>query len=152
MLVIVDDSKEVEAALLFCGSRIAHSSGVIVLLNVIEPQDFQTWMGVQALHIEEESNKAKARFRLLRRKLNQAGFESVVTEEVIRQGVLTEEITKLIDEDQDIGIMVLGAAVDAKGPGPLVSSLAAGNRAGTFPIPITIVPGDLTLEELQALA
>lgn len=152
MLVIMDDSPEVEAALFFCASRIAHSSGVIVMLQVIEPQDFQTWMGVQQLHVEEESNKAKARFRLYRRKLNQAGYEHVTTEEVIRQGVLTDEITKLIDEDQDIGIMVLGAAVDAKGPGPLVSSLAAGNRAGTFPIPITIVPGDLTQEELQALA
>lgn len=152
MLVIVDDSKEVEAALFFCASRIAHSSGVIVMLQIIEPQDFQTWMGVQQLHVEEETNTAKARARLLRRKLNQAGFENVVTEEVIREGVLTEEITKLIDEDEDIGIMVLGASVDAKGPGPLVSSLAAGNLAGTFPIPITIVPGDLTPEELQALA
>jgi hypothetical protein len=109
-------------------------------------------MGVQQLYVDEETNKAKARFRLFRRKLNQTGFENVVTEEVIRQGVLVDELTKLIAEDQDIGIMVLGAAVDAKGPGPLVSSLAAGNRAGTFPIPITIVPGDLALEELQALA
>ena len=127
-------------------------SGVIVLLQVIEPQDFQTWMGVQQLHIEEETNKAKARFRLLRRKLGQSGFDNVACEEVIRQGSLSEEITKMIDEDKDIGIMVLGAAVDAKGPGPLVSSLASGNLAGTFPIPITIVPGDLTIEELQALA
>ncbi len=152
MLVIIDDSTEVEAALFFCASRIAHSSGVIVMLHVIEPQDFQTWMGVQQLHVEEETNKAKARFRLMRRKLAQSGFDHVAVEEVILQGKLTDEITRLIAEDQDIGIMVLGAAVDAKGPGPLVSSLAAGNRAGTFPIPITIVPGDLTLEELQALA
>ncbi len=152
MLVIVDESTEVEAALMYCASRIAHTSGVIVLLNVIEPQDFQTWMGVQKLHVEEETNKAKARFRLFRRKLNQAGFEHVVTEEVVREGVITDEIARLIDEDPDIGILVLGAAVDAKGPGPLVSSLAAGNHAGTFPIPITIVPGDLTLDELRALA
>lgn len=152
MLVIVDESQEVEAALFFCASRIAHSSGVMVMLNVIQREDFPSWMGVQQVHIEEETNKAKARFRLLRRKLNQAGFEHVAIEEVIREGKTTEEITKLIAEDQDIGILVLGAAVSTKGPGPLVSSLAAGNRAGTFPIPITIVPGDLTLDELQALA
>ncbi len=152
MLVVIDDSQEVEAALTFCASRIAHSSGAIVMLYVIEPQDFQTWIGVSQLHTEEETNKAKARFRLLRRKLNQSGYEHVVTEEVVREGQLTEEIVKLIDEDEDIGIFVLGAAVDAKGPGPLVSSLAAGNRAGTFPIPITIVPGGLSQEELQALA
>ena len=154
MLVVVDDSQEVEAALFFCASRIAHSSGVIVMLHVIEPQDFQTWMGVRQLHIEEQTNTAKARFRLLRRKLGLAGYDTdkVPVEEVLREGVLTEEITKLIEADPDIGIMVLGAAVDPKGPGPLVSSMAAGNRAGNFPIPITIVPGGLTPEELQALA
>lgn len=152
MLVIIDDSQEVEAALFFCASRIAHSAGSIVMLNVIEPQDFQTWMGVRQLHIEEETNKAKARFRLFRRKLNQAGFEHVAAEEVVREGSVTDEIVNLIDEDEDIGILVLGAAVDAKGPGPLITSLTSGSKAGTFSIPITIVPGGLTLEELQALA
>lgn len=152
MLVITDDSQEVEAAVFFCASRIAHSSGIIVMLNIIDTQDFSTWMGVQQLHVEEETNKAKARFRLLRRKLNQAGFEHVQTEEIIREGKITEVISQLIAEDQDIGIMVLGAAVDSKGPGPLVASFASGTRAGTFPIPITIVPGGLSLDELRALA
>ena len=47
---------------------------------------------------------------------------------------------------------MLGAATDAKGPGPLVSSLAAGKSAGGFPIPITIVPGNLSLDDIKALA
>jgi hypothetical protein len=33
-----------------------------------------------------------------------------------------------------------------------VSSLAAGRAAGTFPIPITIVPGNLALEDILTLA
>jgi nucleotide-binding universal stress UspA family protein len=152
LLVIVDESPEVEAALFYCASRIVHTSGNIILLYVIEPQDFQHWMGVKQVQIEEETNKAKALFRLFRRKLNNAGFESVATEEVIREGKKDEEIVKLIEEDEDIAVLVLGAATDAKGPGPLVSTLAAGKTAGTFPIPITIVPGDLTLEEVKALA
>jgi len=151
LLVIVDESTEVEAALYYCASRIAHTSGTIILLYVIEPQDFQHWMGVKQVHIEEETNKAKALFRLFRRKLNNVGFESVATEEVIREGKKDEEIVKLIDEDEDVAVLVLGAATDAKGPGPLVSTLA-GKTSGTFPIPITIVPGDLTLEEVRALA
>ena len=48
--------------------------------------------------------------------------------------------------------MILGASTDTKGPGPLVSSLATGKLAGTFPIPIVIVPGNLTLDELEAMA
>jgi len=151
-LVIVDDLPEVEAALYYAASRIGHSSGQIVMLYVIEPQDYQHWMGVRQVQLEEETNKAKAVFRLYRRKLNNSGFDSIASEEVIREGKKADEILKLIDDDEDIAVMVLGAAVDAKGPGPLVSSLAAGKIAGTFPIPITIVPGNLSLEDLTALA
>jgi nucleotide-binding universal stress UspA family protein len=152
LLVIVDESPEVEAALYYSASRIIHTSGTLTLLYLIEPQDFQHWIGVKQVQIEEETNKAKALFRLFRRKLNNAGFESVTTEEVIREGRKDEEIVKLIEEDEDVAVLVLGAATDAKGPGPLVSSLAAGKAAGTFPIPITIVPGDLALDEVKALA
>lgn len=152
MLVVADESPEVDVALFFCASRIRHTSGLITLLYVIEPQDYQHWMGVRQAHIEEETTKAKALFRLFRRKLNNAGFENVETEEVLREGKKPEEILKVIEEDEDIAILVLGAATDAKGPGPLVSSLAAGKVAGTFPIPITIVPGNLTLEDVKALA
>jgi len=151
-LLIVDDSAEVESALYFAASRIEHSGGVITMCYVIQPQAFQHWMGVRQVQLEEESNTARALFRLFRRKLNLAGFESVDTEEVIREGTKAEEIIKLIDEDEDIALLVLGASIDAKGPGPLVSTLAAGSKAGTFPVPITIVPGNLTLELIRSLA
>lgn len=151
-LLVVDDSPEVESALYYAASRIEHSSGSLVFLYVVEPQEFQHWMGVRQMQLEEETNKAKALFRLFRRKLNNAGFEPVVSEEIIREGNKAEEIVKLIDEDEDIAILVLGAAVDPQGPGPLVSSLAAGKAAGTFAIPITIVPGNLSLEDIKTLA
>jgi nucleotide-binding universal stress UspA family protein len=151
-LVIVDESAEVEAALYYTASRIGHAGGDMVLLYVIEPQDYQHWMGVRQVQLEEETKKAHALFRLLRRKLSLAGFDSVQIEEVVREGKPPEEITKLIDEDEDIAILVLGASVDAKGPGPLVSSFAAGKLAGLFPIPINIIPGHLTLDDLRSLA
>ena len=112
------------------------------MLYVIEPQEYQHWMGVRQVQLEEETNKARALFRLFRRKLNQSGFEAVASEEVIREGDKAEEIVKLIDEDEDIAILVLAAATDAKGPGPLVSTLAAGKAAGSFPVPVTVVPGN----------
>jgi nucleotide-binding universal stress UspA family protein len=151
-LLIVDESKEVEGALYYAASRIAHSSGSILMLYVIEPQEFQHWVGVRQVQLEEETNKARALFRLFRRKLHLVGFEHIPCEEVIREGTKAEEIIKMIDEDEDVAILVLGASVDPQGPGPLVSSLAAGKVAGTFPIPITIVPGNLALEDIMALA
>jgi len=151
-LVILDESAEVDAALYFAASRAARTGGSLVLLYVIEPQDFQHWMGVKEIQKEEETQKAKVLFRLVGRKLANAGLESVVTEELIREGTLADEILEAIEADEDISIMILGAGTDTKGPGPLVSTMAAGNQAGTFPIPITIVPGNMGLDDLKTLA
>ena len=60
---------------------------------------------------------------------------------MIREGETAEEIVKLIDEDADIGILVLAAGSGEEGPGPLVAGLA--KTAATFPIPVAIVPGQL---------
>ena len=151
-LLVVDESAEVESALYYTAARVQRSSGTVVMLYVIVPGEYQHWMGVRQKQLEEETTKAKALFRLFRRKLNLAGFEDVPTEEVIREGAPAEAILQQIGEDEDVAILVLGAATDAKGPGPLVSSLAAGKAAGGFPIPVTIVPGKLSLDEIKALA
>lgn len=150
--MILDESPEMDSALYFAASRASHTGGSLMLLYVIEPQDFQHWMGVKEIQKEEETQKAKALFRLVRRKLANAGLDDVVCEDVIREGALSDEIISMIEEDEDVAILVLGAAIDAKGPGPLVSTLAAGKQAGTFPIPITIVPGNMGLDDVQALA
>ena len=71
---------------------------------------------------------------------------------MIRDGDKAGEIVKLINEDEDIAILVLGASTDPKGPGPLVSSLATGKLAGSFPIPIVVVPGTLSMDDLKAMA
>ena len=151
-LLIVDESEEVESALYYAAARIAHSSGTLVMLYVIEPQDFQHWAGVRQVQVEEETSKAKALFRLFRRKLNSSGFENVNCEELILEGTKSEQLLNAIEADEDIAILVLGASIDVKGPGPLVSALAVGKAAGTFPIPITIVPGNLSLEDIRGLA
>jgi len=67
---------------------------------------------------------------------------------VIREGPTPDEILRLIEEDADIGILVLGAGTGNEGPGPLVSHI--GKTAGTFPIPIAIVPGHLSDDEIDA--
>ncbi len=151
-LLVVDESQEVESALYYAASRVQRSTGSLVMLYVIEPGEYQPWAGVRQAQVDEQAGKAKALFRLFRRKLNQAGFEAIEVEDVIREGKTGEEIVKLISDDEDISILVLGASIDDKGPGPLVSSLASGQAFGGFPIPVTVVPGKLSLDDIKALA
>jgi nucleotide-binding universal stress UspA family protein len=152
-LVVLDESPEAELALAFAARRANRgpSSG-LAFLYIIEPADFQHWLGVADAYREEAMAKAKAVFRLYNRKLKLWGYENLHVEEIVREGSKPEEIVNLIQEDPDISILVLGASVEATGPGPLVTQLAGGKNAGTFPIPITIIPGSMTIEEIEALA
>ena len=97
-----------------------------------------------AMHLAME----RAVFRLLRRELNNKGFEGIVTEEVIREGKKAEEVLKQIDTDEDVSVLVLGASTEASGPGPLVAAFTS----GPIPIPVTIVPGDSAIDEMKAPA
>ena len=152
-LVVVDETPECESALAFAASRAQRTKGQLALLYVIEPEaGAMHWLGVEDVAREEGQNKAKAVFRLFGRKLRAMGFEELVPEEIVREGTKSQEITTLIEEDPDIGVLVLGASKDPSGPGPLVSSLAGGRLAGMFPTPITVVPGHLSTEEILALA
>ena len=71
-------------------------------------------------------------------------------EQVVRVGDTAEAIAALIAEDEDISFLVLAAGTGKEGPGPLVTTIAG--TAGAFPVPIVIVPGGLTDEEIDALA
>ena len=69
---------------------------------------------------------------------------------VIRECKADEEIHALIEEDQDIAILVLAASSSKEGPGPLVSSIAG--KGAAFPIPVTVVPSNLSDEDIEAIA
>jgi nucleotide-binding universal stress UspA family protein len=147
-LAIIDDTPECERAVAYASRRAKTTGGVLVLLFVIEPGDFQHWLGVEKIMREEATAAANAALDQHARKAReQHGIEP---ELVIREGKPSEEIHKLIDEDQDIAILVLAAGMGKEGPGPLVSSVA-GKGTG-FSIPVTIVPQGLSDEDIANLA
>jgi nucleotide-binding universal stress UspA family protein len=119
------------------------------MLRVIETHDHgQQWLGVADIMRTEARQEASAMLARFAARSN--GIAGITPECVSREGEPHEQILKLIEEDEDIAVLVLAAAVDSEGPGPLVSSL--GRIAGNFPIPVAIVPGHLTDEELDAMS
>jgi nucleotide-binding universal stress UspA family protein len=148
-LAVIDDTPECSRAVIYGARRAERTSGALVLLYVIEPTGFQHWIGVENImraEATEEAETTLGRFADLVRR-----HSSIEPEMVIREGTRAEQITALIEADEDIAILVLAAGTDKEGPGPLVSSIA-GKLSATFPVPITIVPGTLSDEDIAAIA
>ena len=59
------------------------------------------------------------------------------------------EIERVIAADPGIAILVLAASTSNEGPGPMVNYFAS--RAHTLPIPLTVVPGRMSDEEIIAI-
>jgi hypothetical protein len=148
-LVIVDDSPECDRAIYYAARRVSRIGVGMIMLRVIDIEDRnQQWLGVADImraEAYEEANEALD--RATGRASNVAG---ITPERAIREGSWTEQILKLIDEDEDIAILILAAGTAKEGPGPLVTAIA--RTAGEFPIPLAIVPGHLSDEELDALS
>ena len=148
-LVIIDDSPECDRAVYWASQRAARTGATLLMLRVIDTSDRnQQWLGVADIMRAEAHEQANAALDLAAGRVN--GVAGITPERAIREGDLAEEILKMIDEDEDIGILTLAAGTGKEGPGPLVTNLA--KNAGTYPIPVAVVPGHLTDEELDALA
>jgi nucleotide-binding universal stress UspA family protein len=147
-LVVVDSSEEMSVALRFACRRAQNTGGRVALLYVMEPADFQHWMAVGEKMREEARQEAENTLNQLASEVNDLTGDMPTL--YVREGTPGDEILKLIEEEPKICILVLGAGTDKKGPGPLVSSLA-GKLSGKFPIPITVVPGTLSLEQIDAM-
>lgn len=149
-LAIIDDTPECERAVAYASRRAKNTGGVLVLLYVIDPGDFQQWLGVEKIMREEATATGAAALDVHAKKARESlGIEP---ELVIREGKAADEIHRLIEEDQDIAILVLAAGAGKEGPGPLVSSIAGAARGAAFPIPVTVVPQNLSDEDIESLA
>jgi len=147
-LVVLDDSTECLNAMRFAALRAAHTGGGVEVLSVIPPDEFNHWIGVGDIMREEARERIQVHFEVFAKWMRDK--QGVDPELVIREGVAADEIVQQIADDPDIGVLVLGASADKKkGPGPLVTSMT--RAAGTLSVPVTIVPGDISKERLEAI-
>ena len=146
-LVVLDDSRECLNAMRFAALRAARTGGGVTILSVIPPEEFQHWIGVADIMRAEARERIEAHFEVFAKWMRDK--QGVNPELVVREGEPVKEILNLIAEDTEIGVLVLGAGVDKSGPGPLVTAMT--RASGTLPIPVTIVPGEIPKERLEAI-
>ena len=146
-MVVLDDSRECLNAMRFAAMRASRTGGGVAILSVIPPDDFNHWIGVGNVMREEARERIHAHFEVFAKWMRDK--QNVDPELVIREGQPVDEIIAQVRDDSEIGVLVLGAGTDKKGPGPLVTQLT--RNSGNLPIPVTIVPGDLSKEQLEAI-
>ena len=146
-LVVLDDSRECLNAMRFAAMRAARTRGGVAILSVVEPDEFNHWIGVGEVMREEARERIHAHYEVFAKWMRDR--QGVDPELVIREGEPVPEIIAQIRDDPEIGVLVLGAGPDKSDPGPLVTQLT--RQSGSLPVPITIVPGTLSKERLEAI-
>lgn len=144
-LVVVDQSPELKVALRFACRRAKATNGRVAMLYVTEPADSE-WLAVGDLMREERRQEAEARLQELAAQVNDLSGQMPML--YVREGNVGDELLTLLEEEPSVSILVLAADVGPKGPGPLCTALT-GKYSGKLHIPVTIVPGNLTDEEID---
>lgn len=147
-LVVVDETEELNKALLYACRRAENNNGDIALLFVLDQVEFQGWLSVGELMRAEQREAAETRVNIIAQSVKErTGREPKI---IIREGVPVEQVLQVIDEDRSITTLVLGAASDKDGPGPLVTQLT-GLMVAKLRVPLIIVPGTLSDEEIVTI-
>ncbi|NDR55935.1 universal stress protein [Aliiruegeria sabulilitoris] len=146
-LVVLDDSRECLNAMRYAAMRAANTGGGVEILSIIPPEEFNHWIGVGDIMRAEARERIEAHFEVFAKWMRDR--QGVDPHLVIREGEPVPELLSQIRQDPDIGVLVLGASTGKGGPGPLVTQLT--KNSGALPVPVTIVPGSLSKEQLDAI-
>jgi nucleotide-binding universal stress UspA family protein len=148
-LVVVDETPEHRVAVHYAARRAAHTGGRLAMLHVIEPAELQHFQAIEELARAERREAAEQLIQQLCEEI--APISGAMPMVYIREGRPRDELLSLINEEPAISILVLAAGTGPEGPGPLISYLA-GKPAARMRIPITIVPGGLSIDQVDLLS
>ena len=146
-MVVLDDTRECLNAMRYAALRASRTGAGVVILSVIPPEEFQHWVGVADIMRAEARERIEAHFEVFAKWMRDK--HGVNPELVVREGDPVAEILAQVNDDARIGVLVLGAGSDKSGPGPLVTHLS--RNSGALPCPVTIVPGEMSKERLEAI-
>ena len=147
-LVIVDETKELEKAVYFAAKRAIATEGELLLLYIVDPAINAQWARIENLIEQEATSEAKKLCRMWSQKIkSQFNIES---EMIIKIGDRTDELLKLVEEDQSIRFLVLASSENSEDPGPLIKVLT-GKKIKNLNIPLILIPGSLSEKDIDLI-
>ena len=150
-LVVVDDTPEMDAALAYASRRARNTQGHVVLLRVLPDATDEHWSGVRDEIRRQNREEAEALLHKLGEKdAEQSGSPPIY---LIYEGDPVAAVRRAAAEDPEIKILVLATATGSRGPGPVVTSIVKqGIGVQGRKLPVTLVPGELSPEDIDDLA
>lgn len=150
LLCVLDDTRELSVALQFAARRAQRTGAHVGLLYVIENStEFQHWSSIGDLMRADAY--ATAEQVLLRGAGEVLRWKDEPPIFYIREGDRRDQVIQQIQDDPAISFLILGAATGRDGPGPLVTALT-GRSVGQLHVPIVIIPGNMSEEEIASFA
>lgn len=146
-LVLLDDSRECLNAIRFAAMRAANTGGRVTVLSVIPAGEIQHGFGVADVMRAEAHERIEAHFEVYAKWMRDR--PKVEPELIIREGDPADELLKHLGEDPSIGIVVLGLASEKGAANPVLTRLL--RDVSALPCPITLVPGDMAKERMEAI-
>ena len=139
LLIFVDESEEYLDAMKYACEVAEKNKNNIILLYVIEEENFRHWKGVEKIMRDEQKDKAKD---VLNKHIsyirNNFSFE---VKSFVKSGEKIDELLKFISTKRyKIKNLVLGLAMDKAENNKIISSLTS-NLRKKLTLPIIIVPG-----------
>lgn len=146
-LLVADQTEEFGIALKFASKIAKANNAHVAILYVLEKQEFQHWGDIEARMRQEQRAEAEQFLFDMARRVNEYAHTYPVF--YMREGTRLESLIDVLESDKSIKRLILGGSVGGS-PGPLISYFST-KGLGVLNIPLTIVPGNLELHEIDEL-
>ena len=150
ILVIADNTPEMNIALEYACARSKRTGRKIIIATFVEPLDVLTTQGVTEIMKNEAREAAEKQLHLAAKIVKEStGIMPVLH---TREGELITELKKLIEEEEGINVLVLAANTNEneKNPGPIINALVS-KEISTLRIPVMIVPGNFSKDHISQI-
>tara|TARA_B100000029_G_C17124014_1_gene796279 strand:- start:86 stop:559 length:474 start_codon:yes stop_codon:yes gene_type:complete len=150
ILLIADNSPEMEIALEYACARSKKTGRKIMIATFIEPLDVLTTQGVTEIMKNEAREEAE---KLLQKTAsivkNKTGEMPALA---IREGDTITELKKLLEEEININVLVLAAKSDTKDKdsNSIINSLVS-QEITNMRVPVMIVPGNFSKDHIALI-
>lgn len=145
-LVILDDSPEMFNALRYAAQRSAISDGRVAILYTFDTLEFSHWKAVEDIAEVESREKAESKIKEYENFVSQ--FANKKPKKFIMKGDRVECIINFLSANKFISNFVLASSI--AGSDPLINAFT-GKQMSKIKVPLTIIPSNLSEEEIDKL-